>query len=181
MSVDQNNETTTQGLSSPTTSLIPNVKFIINPRDRQETSASLVDSQDLLMSESFPRNKDDYSISLVLHAPTVNDQQEWNFIKNTLITFEGMIKQKLKADVISSSYQEEAPLIVLYFPNAVSPEETDILKSLHRARIIRKLLKDYHEKMGGLNYYLSDEAQPSLWAADCVFFGIINKDNNLLG
>lgn len=180
MSVDQNNEATTQGLSSPTTSSIPNVKFIINPKDRQETSASLVDSQDLLMSESFPRNKDGYSISLVLHAPTVNDQQEWKFIKSTLITFEGMIKQKFKADGISS-YQEEAPPIVLYFLNAAVPKETDISKSLHRARMIRKLLKNYYEKMGGLNYCLSDEAQPSLWLVDCVFFGIINKDNNLLG
>lgn len=177
MSADtQNNEHTTQGVSSSTNS-IPNVKFIINPIDRQETSASLVDSQDLLMSKSFPRNKD-YSISLVLHPPTrtFNRQyQEWNFIKNGLITFEGMIKKKFKADGIS--YQE-APQIVLYFPNAV-PETN--LRYLERARMIRRLLKDHYENRGGLNYCLSDEAQPSEWAPECVFWGIVHKDDDLLG
>lgn len=176
MSADtQNNEPTTQGLSSPSTSSIPNVKFIINPIDRQETSASLVDSQDLLMSESFPRNKD-YSISLVLHPPIVNrHEQEWNFIKNGLITFEGMIKKKFKADGIS--YQEGPP-IVLYFPNAV-PETN--LRYLERARVIRRLLKDHFEDRGGLNYCLSDEAQPSEGAPECVFWGIVHKDEALLG
>lgn len=165
MPVYQNNELIPYGLSYPNS--IHGVKFIINPANRQETSASLVDSQDSLMEKSFPCKE--YFISLILHPFT--NKQEWEFMKSTLITFEGMIRQKFKADKIS--YQQ-APQIELYFPNASTGP---IMEYQEKANIIRNLLKDHYENKGGLNYCLWNEARPTEWAVDCVYWGIVNKDD----
>lgn len=119
------------------------------------------------MEKSFPRKN--YFISLVLHPST--NKHEWEFVKSTLITFEGMVSRKFKADGIS--YQE-APQIELHFPSAV---KEDVAKYQDRIRIIRSLLKEYHENKGGLNYCLCNQAQPNLWAIDLVVWGIINKDD----
>ena len=92
-------------------------------------------------------------------------------MKSTLITFEGMIRQKFKADKIS--YQQ-APQIELYFPNASTGP---IMEYQEKANIIRNLLKDHYENKGGLNYCLWNEARPTEWAIDCVYWGIVNKDD----
>lgn len=149
------------------TNSIYGVRFTINPANRQETSASLVGNQDLLMGKSFPR--EDYFISLVLHSS--KNMEEWEFMKSTLITFEGMIRQKFKADGIS---YEQAPQIELFFPKA-GTESSQGYKE--RAATIRCLLRDHYENKGGLDYCLWNGARPTRWAVDCVNWGIVNKDN----
>lgn len=154
-----------QGYDNPTQ--IHNVRFILNPSNRQHTSASLVSGQDLLMEKSFPRKN--YFITLAIH-PSKN-KSEWEFVKSTLITFEGMIKKKFTADRIS--YQE-APQIELHFPSTATE---DPLKYQDRIKILRSLLNEYHENKGGLNYCLWNETLPNIWAIDCVVWGIIYKDD----
>lgn len=92
-------------------------------------------------------------------------------MKSTLITFEGMIRQKFKADGIS---QQQALRIELYFLDAGTEPN---LKYRQTAKLIRKLLKDHYKDKGDLNYCLWNEARPTLWASDCVYWCIVNKDD----
>lgn len=92
-------------------------------------------------------------------------------MKSTLITFEGMIRKKFKADEIS--YQE-APQIELYFPKRDTESYQGDGKN---TTTIQCLLKDHYENGGGLKYYLWDGALPTPWAVDCVTWGIVNKDD----
>lgn len=153
------------GYDNPTQ--IHNVRFIINPSDRKHTSASLVSGQDLLMEKSFPRKN--YFIMLAIHTP--KNESEWEFVKNTMITFEGMIKKKFRADKVS---KQEAPQIELHFPSNATE---DPLKYHDRIKILESLLREYHEGKGGLSYCLWNETLPNIWAIDFVVWGIIYKDN----
>lgn len=165
MSDHQNNQPPIYGLLSPNEPY--SVRFIINPDNRQMTSASLVTGQDILMETSFPRKN--YFIVVAVYP--AKNRAEWEFVKSTLITFEGMIRKKFEADKVS---RQEAPQIELHFPGIATE---DPLKYGDRMRILHRLFGVYHEQKGGLSYTLYHKTAPSLWAIDCVVWGIINKDD----
>lgn len=151
--------------ASPHYQIIAGLNFTITPADRQATSANLVENEKMLMDEGFP--SDDYTIYLELHRPKTESERD--FLENTVITFEGMMKRKFDAD--GKSYQQ-APKVSLVFVGA-STEPEEVYKS--RLTEIRHLLVDYQEQGKGLRYWIGGKERPDQWAKDFVDRGIVNK------
>ncbi|MCJ1346439.1 hypothetical protein MMC31_004656 [Peltigera leucophlebia] len=143
------------------------VTFKIIPNKRNMTSRSLIEGQDKLMGNNFP--KEGYFIILELY--TAMSAKEYQFAKSTLITFEGMIKKKLEMD---RKLYHEAPSIYLRF-DEVSTEHEAVYK--RRLTEIRSLLGNYLYLENGLKYWINDTARPTKWAKEIVEFGIVNKDD----
>lgn len=143
------------------------VTFKIIPNNRKMTSHSLIEGQDKLMGNDFP--KEGYFIILELY--TAMSAYEFQFAKSTLITFEGMIKTKLKKD---GKFYHEAPAIYLIFESSKT-EPSEVYE--RRLTEIRHLLIDYLNLKGGLRYWIDNTACPTIWATEFVKQGIVNKGN----
>lgn len=89
---------------------------------------------------------------------------------NTLITFEGMIKNSLK--VYGQLYQL-VPVIELVFVDVSTEFETIYT---HRLKEIQNLLQGYQQRPRFLHYMINDKERPVEWAKDFVDMAIVNRE-----
>lgn len=99
-----------------------------------------------------------------------SNKSEWEFMTNTLITFEGMIINSLK---VYGQLYHLVPVIELVFVD-VSTESNKIYT--HRLKEIQNLLQGYKQRSGSLHYMIDDRERPVEWAKDFVHMAIVNRE-----